>query len=154
MKDGIAQQIGTPSEIYEHPENTFVGGFIGSPPMNFIEGKVQDGKFVSGELDFQIPDHHDRVRAYEGRKVLIGIRPETILHTQDEEEGTFYKSTFDLDAVELLGADMLLYFFIDGHRMIAKIKTDYAVKNQKQVELLLNLDRVHFFDADTEKRIY
>ena len=85
MKDGRIQQVGTPKEVYEYPENVFVGGFIGSPAMNFFRGKVENGKFILGHIKLSIPEKKLealREQGYENDKnIILGIRPE---HIYDE----------------------------------------------------------------------
>ena len=81
MKDGIIQQVGTPKEVYDKPENVFVGGFIGSPAMNFFNGKLEDGKFVIGKTSIAVPEgkmKYLREQGYVGKSIILGIRPEDI----------------------------------------------------------------------------
>ncbi len=153
LKDGVAQQIGTPIEIYNNPENIFVGGFIGSPPMNFIAGKVDDGMFVSDDLTFKIPDNHKKVLEYKGKTVIVGIRSEHF-DVNVEEGPSIVTGKFLVDEVELLGADELIYTKINEQQVIAKVKALKDVEPEDTIKLSFNASLVHFFDQETEKRIY
>ncbi len=157
MKDGFIQQIGSPKEVYEHPENVFVGGFIGSPAMNFFEGIVQEGSFRIGDTRLSIPDSQMemlRSRAYIGKEAIIGIRPEHI------EEGTFgdgggTKSSVSVqvDVSELTGAETMVYSSLEGQKFVARLSAETAIRPGELVNLAFVMDKVHFFDKDTELRI-
>ena len=153
LKDGMAQQIGTPTEVYATPANMFVGGFIGSPPMNFVVGEVREGSFVSKDVSFDIPDIHKAVLAYEGKKVVLGVRAENYaLAGTDSEKSVSHK--YLVDEVELLGADELIYFIVNGKQMIARIKASKKIQPGNHVGLSFDPEDAHFFDAQTENRIY
>lgn len=88
MKDGIIQQVGTPKEVYDRPENVFVGGFIGSPAMNFVSGKVEDGYFNLGSKKVAIPEGKMKTlrdNGYVGKEVILGVRPED-LHDEPDRK--------------------------------------------------------------------
>src|SRR5699024_100703 len=114
LKDGIIQQVGAPKEVYDNPENIFVGGFIGSPSMNFFNGKVVDGWFHLGEdVRLKVPEGKMktlREQDYLDKEVVLGIRPEEI-----HEEPVFVQSTPDtkmtatVDVAELMGSETYLY---------------------------------------------
>ncbi len=151
LKDGFTQQIGTPSEVYATPENMFVASFIGTPPMNFVMGEVKGGRFVSEELSFPIPECHKKVLGYEGKKVAFGIRAEDF--TLGKREGCMkYECT--IDALELLGADEWIYFYLNGEQMIARIPSMRTLEVGLDIEFSFDPAEAHFFDLDTEKRIY
>lgn len=152
LKDGIAQQIGTPTEIYNNPENTFVGGFIGSPPMNFIEGKVENGKFISEDMSFEIPNTRSSVREYEGKKVILGVRAENFNVVSDADTGNLFSKAYEADAIELLGSEEWVYFQVNGTQTIARIQSENSEPGD-QIKMSFDIDEVHFFDAQTEVRI-
>jgi multiple sugar transport system ATP-binding protein len=152
MKDGIAQQIGTPRDIYQNPANVFVGGFIGSPPMNFIEGKVEKGQFVSKNMVFKIPEDRQAILEYEGKPIILGVRPENFKLINEKVENMF-RSTHIVDAIECLGADLLVYFLIDNVQMIAKTSANERIHMGDSIQLSVDLDHIHFFDSQTELRI-
>lgn len=153
MRDGIAQQIGSPTEIYQKPANVFVGGFIGSPPMNFLKGTVINGEFVSGTIKFIIPKEQEAALKYEGKELLLGVRAEGFMKSSDLTNNSF-SSEFLVDAVECLGADLYVYFYIQQDQMIAKVPASESVKMGDTIKLTINLDHIHFFDTETELRIY
>jgi multiple sugar transport system ATP-binding protein len=135
MKDGVIQQVGTPKEVYEKPENIFVGGFIGSPAMNFLKGTLQDGKFIIGN-------------------VTLGIRPEDF---HDEpvfiEASQNTKIKAHVEVAELLGAETMIYSQIEGQEIVARIDARTEIRPGQQIDLALDMNKAHFFDVDTEKRI-
>ncbi len=157
MKDGVIQQVGTPREVYEKPENIFVGGFIGSPAMNFIKGTLQDGKFVVGNISLGIPEGKMKVlrdQGYVGKEVILGIRPEDI---HDEplflEASPNTKITAHVEVAELLGAESMIYSNINGQEFVARIDARTEIKPGHQLDLALDMNKAHFFDIETEKRI-
>lgn len=157
MKDGVIQQVGTPREVYEKPENIFVGGFIGSPAMNFLKGILQDGKFVIGNITIGVPEGKMKVlrdQGYIGKEVILGIRPEDI---HDEplflEASPNTKITTRVEVAELLGAESMIYSNINGQEFVARIDARTEIKPGHQLDLALDMNKVHFFDIETEKRI-
>ncbi len=156
MKDGVIQQIGTPSEVYNYPCNMFVAGFIGSPATNFIEGKIENGYFVSKDLTFPvITEHKKALNNYDKRPVILGIRSEDILEYEaipvKTDDITSIKVS--LDVVELLGADMLIHFNLNEKMVTGKVSSRTNFKHGQNVDLSILLRQVHFFDPDTTKRI-
>lgn len=157
MKDGFIQQIGTPKEVYENPENVFVGGFIGSPAMNFFEGEVIDGHFVVGDTSLRVPDDKLRLLKERGelnKPITLGIRPE---HIYDNPEMLSNLSTAHLhvlvDVAELTGAELMVYSSIGSHPFVARLGADTNMTPGQQVTLAVDMDRVHFFNNETEMRI-
>lgn len=152
LKDGIAQQIGTPTEIYNNPENIFVGGFIGSPPMNFIEGMVERGRFVSEDMSFDIPEGRKAIRDYEGKKVILGVRAENFKLAGTDKDPKCFTKAYETEAVELLGSEEWVYFMVNGTQTIARIKAEGSEPGDS-IRMSFDIDEVHFFDAQTEVRI-
>ncbi len=164
MKDGIVQQIGDPRTMYNQPANVFVAGFIGSPSMNFMTGKVvsDNGLWLDME-DFrlQIPSRDDNhIDAYVDKRVILGFRPEDIV---DKDRAGFAGSgnvmTAQIDVIEPIGSEELLYVNSGHHEFVAKIP-EYSVGFmekralvEKDIELAFNMDKLHLFDTDTEKSI-
>ena len=105
LSDGVLQQVGPPQDVYDHPANVFVAGFIGSPPMNLLEGTASDGRVVVGEVEL------DRVRAPDG-PVLVGIRPEGLRPVGSDDAGVTFEVGVDL--VEPLGDEVLVHGSIEG----------------------------------------
>jgi len=157
MKDGIIQQVGSPKEVYENPENVFVGGFIGSPAMNFFNGKLEDGAFLIGEQKIAVPEGKMKVlrdQGYVGKEIILGIRPEDI-----HDEPVFIESsvgttiTAVIEVSELLGAESMLYSQINGQDFVARVDSRTDVKPQQKLQLALDMNKCHFFDLETESRV-
>ncbi|GHH98573.1 ABC transporter ATP-binding protein [Neobacillus kokaensis] len=157
MKDGLIQQVGSPKEVYEKPENVFVGGFIGSPAMNFFNGKLEDGKFVIGTTAITVPEGKMkflREQGYTGKSIILGIRPEDI-HDEpvfiEASKGT--KINAKIDVAELTGAELMVYSSLGEQDFVARLDSRADVKPGDALELAFDLNKAHFFDADTEVRI-
>ncbi|MFS0782993.1 ABC transporter ATP-binding protein [Bacillus sp. 1P06AnD] len=157
MRDGIIQQIGAPKEVYENPENVFVGGFIGSPAMNFFNGTLKDGYFHFNQTKLSVPEGKLKMlreRGYGDKKIILGIRPEDF-----HDEPLFIQSSpqtaiqAQIDVAELMGAEFMLYSSIDGQDFVARVDARTIVSAGQKMELALDLNKAHFFDADTEIRI-
>jgi multiple sugar transport system ATP-binding protein len=157
MKDGVIQQVGSPKEVYEKPENVFVGGFIGSPAMNFLNGKLEDGKFIIEKNSISVPEgkmKYLREQGYVGKQIILGIRPEDI---HDEpvfiEASAGTKMTANIDVSELTGAELMIYSSIDNQDFVARLDSRSDVKPGDKIELAFDLNKAHFFDVDSELRI-
>ena len=163
MKDGIVQQIGDPRTMYNRPANMFVAGFIGSPSMNFINGNVvsDNGLWLDME-DFrlEIPTPGKVLDAYVDKKVIIGFRPEDIV---DKDRAGFAGGsnvmTAQIDVIEPIGSEELLYVNSGKHEFVAKIpeyslgSTEKRALVEKEIELAFNMEKLHLFDPDTEQSI-
>lgn len=158
MKDGRVQQIGAPKEIYDNPNNMFVGGFIGTPAMNFLPGKVDEtGFFTCEDLKVKIDPKHLKLltdKNYLGKEVVLGFRPEDIHDSKEMlEKYKDSRSNFTVDVSELLGAETNIHISIGSNNIIAKVdaRSDLAIGSK--VELAINMEKSHFFDIETEERI-
>ena len=160
MRDGRIQQVGTPKEIYEHPANVFVGGFIGTPPMNFIHGSI-DAKgvftFAKGEIKVSIPEGKFKAIAdagYVGKNVILGIRPEDI-HDDPVVLETYPNSTIDVtvDVAELLGADTNIYSTVGDDAIIASVPARDDLSKGSTVKLAFDMNHCHVFDEETEMAV-
>jgi multiple sugar transport system ATP-binding protein len=158
MKDGIIQQIGAPKEVYEKPENIFVGGFIGSPAMNFFKGKLSDGKFSIENIAISIPEgkmKYLRDLGYVGKDIVMGVRPEDI-HDEpifiESSEGT--KISAKVDVSELLGAETMVYSSVGGQDFVARLDSRSHITPGETINLAFDMNKSHFFDPDTELRIH
>lgn len=155
MKAGYIQQIGTPKEIYNNPANMFVAGFLGAPATNFIHGTYADGIFTAGDHKIQVPDmFQDEMTAYNGKKVIMGIRPED-MHAEGIVAQTYPSArfTFHIDVAELLGHEYILHGTYNGETMSAKIASRLEAKGHEDLDLTMDLSKIHFFDPETENRI-
>jgi multiple sugar transport system ATP-binding protein len=154
MKDGWIQQVGEPLELYGQPANRFVAGFIGSPAMNFAEATVleEGGSLVVANPGFRIPVPSakvDRLRAYKGQTLTMGIRPEDMHLTGDG------KNVIEalIEVVEPLGSEILLDIKVGPHAMVARVEPTVRAKVHEKIRLNVEPDRLHFFDAKTEAAI-
>ncbi|MEI4771606.1 sn-glycerol-3-phosphate ABC transporter ATP-binding protein UgpC [Psychrobacillus sp. FJAT-51614] len=157
MKDGFIQQIGSPKEVYENPENVFVGGFIGSPAMNFFEGNINNGYFKIGEYNLRIPAEKWTLlnsKGYDGKSVVLGVRPEHI--SGDAEALTQFSDSIvdaNIEVSELTGAELMVYSSLADQQYVARINADATMEPGQKVKLAFDLSRAHFFDKETESRI-
>ena len=168
MKDGWIQQIGAPKEIYDKPNNIFVGGFIGTPPMNFVNGVVgKDGIFECGSHRFgvvRIPIPEEQLEVlkeqnYLEKDIIMGIRPEDI---SDQEEDFAkhpeWTNEFKVDISELLGAESQIRVKlpgkdVTGQAITAKVPARIDIHTNDNIKLMLNMNKCHFFNPETENRI-
>ncbi|MBE3557199.1 MAG: sn-glycerol-3-phosphate ABC transporter ATP-binding protein UgpC [Firmicutes bacterium] len=159
MKDGVIQQVDTPQRMYEHPANLFVAGFIGSPAMNFIPGRLQvegeDLFFVAEGMKVKIPaGKAKQLQQGASREVIFGIRPEDI-----HDEAVFLESAPDaqidvqIDVTELMGAETYLYFEIAGQQVTARVDARTQARDGERARLALDMNKCHLFDAQTEQAI-
>lgn len=156
MKDGIIQQIGDPLTLYNKPVNKFVAGFIGSPPMNMLTGKIieENGILIADEGDFKIevPDNFiDKIKPYIDKPIIFGIRPENLIYLDKQRDKNCIPTT--IEVIEPLGAETHLDVMTKTNHLIAKCepRNDYVVGNKAFFEP--KLDKIIFFDAETEMAI-
>lgn len=158
MKDGFIHQIDTPLNLYNHPVNKFVAGFIGSPAMNFLNGTlVEDGGliFQEGKISFQIPgEFKSKLAGYIGKKIIFGIRPENIY---DSRFAPALKNASKvqslLEVVEPMGNEIFLYLNTGNHQFVSRINTGDGFEVGKNIDITFNMDKCHFFDIETENHI-
>lgn len=157
MKDGIIQQVGTPKEVYDNPENVFVAGFIGSPAMNFFTGKLKDGYFKISDITINVPEGKMKVlreKGYVNKEIILGIRPEDV-----HDEPVFIESSqgstinAKIDVAELMGAETMLYSSITGQDFVARVDSRTDVKPGQTLKLAFDMNKSHFFDVESELRI-
>ena len=147
MNAGELQQVGSPQEVYDHPKNLFVAGFIGSPAMNFAK-MAGSGERVEGEgLSFPVPARH-RAAMGASRSVVAGFRPEHLDYGSATGSATI-KGTADV--VEYLGSEVLLHVTVPGHSgdLLASVDSEHRVQAGDTVELSLPLERLYLFDAES-----
>lgn len=159
MKDGEVQQIDSPQRLYDHPNNLFVASFIGSPQINLIETDVTevDAKIYLANpyFKFEMPADKAKVlkdNGYVGKKVIFGIRPESI-HVADEVPGDCLPSSPVNSVVkvyELMGSEVHLYFDLGETQMIAKASSRTKAKEGEEVDFIFALDKSYLFDPETE----
>ena len=146
LDKGIIQQAGKPEEIYYNPANTFVGGFLGSPSMNFIPCKVQDGTVKLNNEYIVYLSEEQKTIIKDRTEVLIGIRPEKM-----DVINANYNFTVPVDISEMLGSEKIVYFNVNGAKCSAKVDTQKHF--DKEITLQFNTNDFLFFDVETGKRI-
>ena len=145
MNAGILQQVGTPGDIYDHPANLFVAGFIGTPTMNFIPASVTDSTAKASGFEVKLP------KPVNTQKGTIGFRPEAITDRVTDGEAAL---DMKVDVVERLGSDQFLYGSVGGDQVTARVDPRMSVAPGDRVKLGLDLRGIHFFDAETEKAVF
>ncbi|MFJ7745589.1 ABC transporter ATP-binding protein [Peribacillus sp. NPDC097295] len=158
MKDGIIQQVGAPKDVYEKPVNVFVGGFIGSPAMNFFSGTLQDGFIKIGEQTLEVPQlkmNTLRNQGYIGKDIILGIRPEDF-HNEEAFISASPTTTFaaQVDVAELMGAEIMLYSTFAGQDFVARVDAKHIIQAGDTIDLALDMNKAHFFDKESEQRIF
>ncbi len=158
MKDGYIMQVGSPKTIYDLPDNMFVAGFIGTPPMNFIHGMVgKDGYFVAGDYKIKVPEDKLTIvkdNKFVGKKIVLGIRPEDI-HDEQIVMGTYPEAVLDIevDVAELLGSETNIYTHVNEDNICAVVNARAGVRIGDKIKLAFDMNKVHFFDPESEKRL-
>ncbi|MCM8765523.1 MAG: TOBE domain-containing protein, partial [Candidatus Omnitrophica bacterium] len=157
---GIIQQVADPLTLYHRPANKFVAGFIGTPPMNFIPGKIirMNGKYFFEEGKFKVKILESMIKAlqpYEGKEVILGIRAEDIYDkfftTHSSPENTI---DVLVEIIEPMGSEVYLYLHTGKNTLVARIGGIAKPPQLNQrIEVVLDMNKVHFFDKDTEKAI-
>lgn len=161
MKDGVIQQVDTPQNIYDHPKNMFVAGFIGSPQMNFIGAKLEEreGKVILAANEDRIIMPEDKAAAlkekgYVGKDVIMGIRPENI---DDKEEFIMeHKDAVietDVEVTELMGAETYLYLKNGNSSITARVDGSSKAKVGDRLKVALDTSKIHIFDKESEQTV-
>src|SRR6185436_15276933 len=139
MKRGRLQQFDTPLNIYNHPANRFVAEFVGSPSMNFIDGKIENGKFISKSI--QIPSSKPNTD-----QITIGIRPEHISVLLESQDGAIPATVY---VTELMGNETFVFLSVGNNRLIARAAADFRAELESPVWLRIDAEKAHFFDSQT-----
>ncbi len=162
MSSGLVQQVDTPLNLYNHPANIFVAGFIGSPAMNFVNVSIDqdNGKYIACADGFQVTlpaSQYDHLPNYAGKQCIFGIRPEDIYDSNLEgliKQGDGNSVKVDVDVVEPLGNDVEMYLKAGNVPLIAMIDSKTRARTGDTLDVLLDMDKSHLFDKDTEVAIY
>lgn len=163
MKDGIVQQIDQPLTLYDEPDNLFVAGFLGSPPMNFVNGTIKDAsdgvvfrEQQGGVIECPIA-HVPGLKAYSGKDVILGIRPEKLDYLGDDEEVAFDGYSFKalVDLVEPMGAETNFYLQTGAHTLICRsvASVDHRQADGHRFMFGMRTETIQFFDPATSNRI-
>jgi multiple sugar transport system ATP-binding protein len=159
LKDGFIQQVADPIGLYNNPINKFVAGFIGSPPMNFIDGRLltKNGTLYFDEGTFKArvnEDMHDKLKDYRDRELTFGIRPENIhdkLFMPEAPKETTVSAT--VEVIEPMGSETILYLNTGKTSFTAEVSAKEKTEVNQEIELVFDMSRAHFFDNETEKAI-
>ena len=160
MKDGVVQQVDTPQNLYNAPGNLFVAGFIGSPQMNMVDAVVDvKGNDVylkigsTASIKLPAAQAEKLIKGgYAGKTVVMGIRPEDL---SDEAEGATSDVVLNakIEVYELLGAEVFLYFTVEGSNFTARVNPRTTARTGDTVKFALDVDKIHVFDKETELTI-
>ena len=159
MKDGLIVQLGDPINVYDHPKNKFVASFIGSPPMNFMQGKIikKEGKlyFDEGKIQVKlIEDMYKLMANYVDQEVFLGIRSEDIydkLFVSLAPPENIVR--VNCEVFEPMGSEVYLYLNTGKHTFIARVSAHDRPKVNQEMDVVFDMSKVHFFNKDTEETI-
>ncbi|HZW01065.1 MAG TPA: sn-glycerol-3-phosphate ABC transporter ATP-binding protein UgpC [Candidatus Deferrimicrobium sp.] len=148
MSEARLQQVGSPQELYDHPDNRFVAGFIGSPSMNFLDVDVhRDGgdiRLVGDGIDIPLPERYKgSIKTFTGDKLEVGVRPE---HLDVNTAGPAGTLSGNADVVEYLGNEELIHLSVGDHDIVALIGSEHRVRPGDNLSLKIPLEKVHLFD--------
>lgn len=159
MNFGVLQQLDTPQQLYDRPDNLFVAGFIGSPAMNFFDGKLvkNDGKmFVDCDsFSVKIPEERaDVYAAHEGKSVIFGLRPEDVYDPKFEAPDIIgYQVDGSVEVTELMGNEIFVFLKSGNHDYVARIDPRTNFRMGDKVKVTFNMGNMHIFDKETEQAI-
>jgi multiple sugar transport system ATP-binding protein len=158
LKDGEIQQVADPMTLYDSPVNRFVAGFIGSPAMNFMDGTIgRNGGLVFDEGTFKarIPAQFEKtLEPYVGKPIIFGIRPEAIYEKSPEdsaEQKASFKAT--VEVVEPMGNETIVYVTTGKSPLVARLITRREMRPSSEINLFIDMRRIHFFDPGDEKTV-
>jgi multiple sugar transport system ATP-binding protein len=176
MRGGIIQQVGTPTDLYQHPTNLFVAGFIGSPAMNFLAATIEGDSLVSGLGRIQMPDRVRRAAERgKGREVILGLRPEHFEDANLVGDAPGARITVPVDLVESMGSDVYAYFTVrgeaasrdledlardagqdmhgEGTQINARLDAAAQVSEGKEANLWVDTEKMQIFDAESGENL-
>jgi len=161
MRDGVLQQIDTPQALYDTPTNIFVGGFIGSPSMNFFDatlvGNAKEMHILSDTFKLRVPDDNARVyaeRGYAGKEVVFGIRPSNIFDPGFQASDIAGQPVkCKVDVIEMMGNEIFLYLLTGSTLFTARVDPRSSAQVNDEIEVVFDMSRMHVFDRDTEVAI-
>ena len=158
MRNGFIQQVGSPMEVYNQPQNQFVAGFIGSPPMNFLEGMlVHDNGAVQVDIKgsrLTVPaGQAKQVEGYVNQPVIFGIRPEDVVPAGSDDGHFSEPLRATVEVLEPLGAEIILEMSCKGENFTARMEPTLRARMHDEIDVSFNMERAHLFDAKTEQTI-
>ena len=157
VNKGLLQQLDTPQNLYSHPANQFVAGFIGSPAMNFIDGKLRkdDSQLYIDTQDFvvKLPESSaSHFFPYAGKEVIFGIRPEDIYNPAFVPTGIHAEPMeATIDVIELMGYETMVHINSGHNNFVARVDPRTSFNVGEKVQLVLNMDNIHLFDPGIDR---
>ena len=151
MRDGAIQQLDSPDEIYNRPVNRYVADFIGSPAMNFLDGKVGSKGLTIGDITLPLKGYKAQGKLPNG-KVIVGVRPEHVATGNDVADAAF-RTKVRAELLEPMGADTLVWTTLGGHELRFRMDGQVRLSEGQEVEIGLSADNMHLFDSKTEDRL-
>ncbi|MFH0913327.1 MAG: sn-glycerol-3-phosphate ABC transporter ATP-binding protein UgpC [Candidatus Omnitrophota bacterium] len=159
MQDGVLQQVADPMTVYDRPKNKFIAGFIGSPPMSFMQGKIikKNGRmyFDEGKVTVKIVDEMStKLSSYVGQEIIFGIRSEDIydkLFVSEAPPENIVR--VNCEVVELMGSEVYLYLNTGRHSLIARAGAHNRPQINQNMDVVFDMSKAHFFDKKTEETI-
>lgn len=154
LNKGRIQQVDTPSELYANPANMFVAGFIGTPPMNFIQGRVsrRDQGILFSDLSqsFEVGFALDHpLSTYVEKEVVLGIRSEDIYNQTNTSGGHFKEFNCKIEFIEKLGHEIYAYILLQEQQIISRLKADAEIEKGSKINLYFDISKMYFFDKVT-----
>jgi len=159
MKDGFVNQIDSPINVYNEPVNKFVAGFIGSPSMNFISGKISRDsnltfKSKSKHVLFNIADNKESIlKTFENKEIILGIRPEDISLEPADADADYIKMKIEVEVMELMGNEIFIYFLVEEVQFIARIPSTNMPEVGSEIEIYLDTNKLKYFDSKSKECI-
>jgi multiple sugar transport system ATP-binding protein len=158
MRNGFIQQVGPPMEVYNRPINQFVAGFIGSPPMNFLDGRLVQN---NGELQVDLnglrlplpPDKAKSAEVYANKDIVFGIRPEDILPSAESNGKRLAPIRASIEVLEPLGSEIILELSARGYTFTARMDPQLRARMHDELQVYFDMSRSHLFDRQTEQAI-
>ncbi len=158
LRDGLLQQLDTPQQVYDHPSNMFVAGFIGSPSMNFVEARLvgdpDDIWVEAGSFKVQVPPQHRKVLVpHLDKEVFFGIRPEDLFDPKYSPPDMTDNSNFkaQVDVTELLGSLIYLYLLVGDQQLVAVVDPRTEFKTGDDVAMMMDMHKMHIFDRHSQE---
>ena len=156
MKDGKIQQVGTPLDIYQHPINLFVANFIGTPPMNLFPATLRDDGAMLATSEFSLPvpaSFRSLTKGRDGQRLVLGIRPENLLASGEATAGEAARLTARVEVVEPLGDEVIVHARAGDQLLVSRRDPREIPEAGQTIEIVVELDRMHLFDAETERAL-
>ena len=156
MNHGVIEQVGTPNDLYHHPTTRFVAGFIGSPAMNFLPARVQDG--ANGGLAVRVtdqivlpvpPDRTDRYGKYKGREMVFGLRPEHLFEYHEVGRPGWTRVELPVDVVEPMGMETMVHFFVGHDPVCARVDPATHAEPGEMLPLTADMSKMHLMEPDS-----